>query len=65
MARDHQQFWVKPAMVEEGSFCSRTSRLHYDNLSEQERRNASVAVSKCHKPESIATERVQDSSFEL
>ena len=28
-------------------------------------RNASVAVSKCHKPENIATERVQDSSFEL
>lgn len=40
MARDHQQFWVKPAMVEEGSFCSRTSHMHYDNLSEKETKEA-------------------------
>lgn len=36
MPRDHQQFWVKPAMVEEGSFCSLTSHVHYNNLSEGE-----------------------------
>ena len=32
---DDQQFWVRPAMLEEGSFCDTSSGIHYDNLSEE------------------------------
>ena len=33
---NRQQLWVMPAMVEEGSFCSLTSGLHYDSLTNTE-----------------------------
>lgn len=35
-----RNFWVRPAMIEEGSFCDRTSELHYDHLSAAETEEA-------------------------
>ena len=41
---DPKNFWVRPAMVEEGAFCDNTSEIHYDNLSEEETEEAIAAA---------------------
>lgn len=36
---EDRNFWVRPARVEEGSFCDRDSGIHYDNVSHEEADN--------------------------